>query len=279
VRNPGPDPEVPRSCFREGSRACQGSLWKEGGREGRIKVLDIKVRTKDVLLPHRRYSCFPHFLQGRFADDGIDSPAPRSLCPFGNWIGPRPAVEGGKVLCATGPCPACHAVPPSPYVPTARHPSPGLSWTQRVIIQMAYVMKHLQLSLVDAYLIVALPVVSQCASSSPICRLLYNFVAGGRSSSRAPARRGRRENAAPARFSKRGLNWPYLSRESSSPERKIPALNLGPAPPIRPSYSCFLHFVVLQEGFLHLDPYVHVIAWSISFSGHSVLSLVFCTFM
>ncbi|TDL25530.1 phosphatases II [Rickenella mellea] len=116
-------------------------------------------------------------------DDGIDSLQPQ-LEPVCDWID-RARSEGGKVLV---------------------HCRVGVSRSATVTI--AYVMKHLALPLVDAYLIVRSRRLSVLIQ--PNMRLLYNLcgweVKLARERAQDDVAQLRRELA-------RSLNWPYLARE------------------------------------------------------------------
>ncbi|KAF8591163.1 hypothetical protein K439DRAFT_1562614 [Ramaria rubella] len=116
-------------------------------------------------------------------DDGIDSlrTAFASICA---WID-RARVEGGQVLV---------------------HCRVGVSRSATVTI--AYVMKHLHLSLVDAYLIVRSRRLSVLIQ--PNMRLLYNLC--GWEVELARQRVGDDEEALRQAL-KKSLNWPYLARE------------------------------------------------------------------
>ncbi|KAL5486084.1 PPS1 [Sanghuangporus weigelae] len=116
-------------------------------------------------------------------DDGIDS-LQHQLAPICDWM-ERAREEGGTILV---------------------HCRVGVSRSATVAI--AYVMKHLQIPLVDAYLIVRsrrLNVLIQ-----PNMRLLYNLcgweVDLARERAKGDTNKLRRELA-------RSLNWPYLARE------------------------------------------------------------------
>ncbi|RDX56941.1 hypothetical protein OH76DRAFT_1335288 [Lentinus brumalis] len=118
-------------------------------------------------------------------DDGIDTLEPQ-LEPICEWID-RAREEGGKVLV---------------------HCRVGVSRSATVTI--AYVMKHLGLPLVDAYLIVRSRRLSVLIQ--PNMRLLYNLLgweirlARERAERALAGRRMRNELA-------RALNWPYLAKE------------------------------------------------------------------
>ncbi|KAF8518231.1 hypothetical protein JB92DRAFT_2712778 [Gautieria morchelliformis] len=116
-------------------------------------------------------------------DDGIDSLRPTfvSIC---DWID-QARREGGQVLV---------------------HCRVGVSRSATVTI--AYVMKHLQLSLVDAYLIVRSRRLSVLIQ--PNMRLLYNLC--GWEVELARQRVGDDEDAL-RHVLKKTLNWPYLARE------------------------------------------------------------------
>jgi len=116
-------------------------------------------------------------------DDGIDS-LQHQLSPICDWM-ERARSEGGKILV---------------------HCRVGVSRSATVTI--AYVMKHLGIPLVDAYLIVRsrrLNVLIQ-----PNMRLLYNLcgweVELARERAQGDITKLRRELS-------RSLNWPYLARE------------------------------------------------------------------
>ncbi|EKM58639.1 uncharacterized protein PHACADRAFT_253113 [Phanerochaete carnosa HHB-10118-sp] len=116
-------------------------------------------------------------------DDGIDSLEPQ-LPPICDWID-EARREGGKVLV---------------------HCRVGVSRSATVTI--AYVMKHLNIPLVDAYLIVRSRRLSVLIQ--PNMRLLYNLLGWEvkLAQERAQSDRGRlREELA------RCLNWPYLAKE------------------------------------------------------------------
>ncbi|KAI0034759.1 hypothetical protein K488DRAFT_44802 [Vararia minispora EC-137] len=116
-------------------------------------------------------------------DDGIDTLEPQ-LEPICEWI-EKARREGGQVLV---------------------HCRVGVSRSATVTI--AYVMKHLNLPLVDAYLIVRSRRLSVLIQ--PNMRLLYNLcgweVKLARERAAGDAKRLREEMA-------RSLNWPYLARE------------------------------------------------------------------
>ncbi|OCH85564.1 hypothetical protein OBBRIDRAFT_298822 [Obba rivulosa] len=116
-------------------------------------------------------------------DDGIDTLAPQ-LEPICEWI-ERARAEGGTVLV---------------------HCRVGVSRSATVTI--AYVMKHLQLPLVDAYLIVRSRRLSVLIQ--PNMRLLYNLLGWelhlARERAAGNEERLRYELA-------RCLNWPYLAKE------------------------------------------------------------------
>ncbi|KAH9924110.1 hypothetical protein B0H21DRAFT_153462 [Amylocystis lapponica] len=116
-------------------------------------------------------------------DDGIDTLAPQ-LEPICEWID-RARQEGGKVLV---------------------HCRVGVSRSATVTI--AYVMKHLGLSLVDAYLIVRSRRLSVLIQ--PNMRLLYNLL--GWELALARERAGGDETRLRAELA-RSLNWPYLAKE------------------------------------------------------------------
>ncbi len=170
----------------------QGSLWIEE-REGRIKVLDIKG----------------------VCDDGIDTLEPQ-LEPICEWID-KAREEGGKVLvhCRVG-------VSRSATV-TVRPPSicracVGAQWSGE---QIAYVMKHLGIPLVDAYLIVRSRRLSVLIQ--PNMRLLYNLVGWEIKLARERYERAlggsgsecdeRKKHARMQHELARALNWPYLAKE------------------------------------------------------------------
>ncbi|OBZ66171.1 Dual specificity protein phosphatase PPS1 [Grifola frondosa] len=116
-------------------------------------------------------------------DDGIDTLEPQ-LEPICDWI-EKARAEGGKVLV---------------------HCRVGVSRSATVTI--AYVMKHLSLPLVDAYLIVRSRRLSVLIQ--PNMRLLYNLLGWEVKLARERAgddpERLRQELA-------RSLNWPYLAKE------------------------------------------------------------------
>ena len=174
-------------------RERRASLWIEE-REGRIKVLDI---------------------QG-ICDDGIDTLEPQ-LGPICDWI-EKARLEGGQVLvhCRVG-------VSRSATV-TVRLIS--LFWfiSLTVIGQIAYVMKHLGISLVDAYLIVRSRRLSVLIQ--PNMRLLYNLLGWELKLIKERCERETREALGIDDSSEiqlpedklreglsRCLNWPYLARE------------------------------------------------------------------
>ncbi|KAH9921198.1 uncharacterized protein BXZ73DRAFT_104487 [Epithele typhae] len=129
-------------------------------------------------------------------DDGIDTLEPQ-LEPICNWID-KAREEGGKVLV---------------------HCRVGVSRSATVTI--AYVMKHLQLPLVDAYLIVRSRRLSVLIQ--PNMRLLYNLLgweiklARERASrpldSCAPEEKEARLQTRMRNELARALNWPYLAKE------------------------------------------------------------------
>jgi len=116
-------------------------------------------------------------------DDGIDTLEPQ-LEPICEWID-RARQEGGKVLV---------------------HCRVGVSRSATVTI--AYVMKHLNLPLVDAYLIVRSRRLSVLIQ--PNMRLLYNLL--GWEVRLARERAGDSEARLKAEMA-RCLNWPYLAKE------------------------------------------------------------------
>ncbi|TBU24429.1 hypothetical protein BD311DRAFT_671810 [Dichomitus squalens] len=114
-------------------------------------------------------------------DDGIDTLEPQ-LEPICEWID-KAREEGGKVLV---------------------HCRVGVSRSATVTI--AYVMKHLGLSLVDAYLIVRSRRLSVLIQ--PNMRLLYNLLGW-----EIKLARERSERALANYELARALNWPYLAKE------------------------------------------------------------------
>jgi dual specificity MAP kinase phosphatase len=155
-----------------------GSLWIEE-REGRIKVLDIKG----------------------VCDDGIDTLEPQ-LEPICEWID-KARQEGGQVLvhCRVG-------VSRSATVTVSLlFPIVSLSVLTSTL-QIAYVMKHLNLPLVDAYLIVRSRRLSVLIQ--PNMRLLYNLC--GWEIKLAKERAGNEEKKLKMELS-RMLSWPYLAKE------------------------------------------------------------------
>ncbi|KAL6301135.1 hypothetical protein BKA93DRAFT_487880 [Sparassis latifolia] len=116
-------------------------------------------------------------------DDGIDTLEPQ-LEPICQWID-RAREEGGKVLV---------------------HCRVGVSRSATVTI--AYVMKHLNLPLVDAYLIVRSRRLSVLIQ--PNMRLLYNLL--GWEVKLARERAGEDPDRLRAELA-RALNWPYLAKE------------------------------------------------------------------
>lgn len=136
-------------------------------------------------------------------DDGIDSlrPAFASICA---WID-RARIEGGKILV---------------------HCRVGVSRSATVTI--AYVMKHLNISLVDAYLIVRSRRLSVLIQ--PNMRLLYNLCGwevelarskvydhhtdlGSVNDDESWMNEPDENERAVQRILKKSLNWPYLARE------------------------------------------------------------------
>lgn len=116
-------------------------------------------------------------------DDGIDS-LQHQLGPVCDWI-ERARAEGGKILV---------------------HCRVGVSRSATVTI--AYVMKHLAISLVDAYLIVRsrrLNVLIQ-----PNMRLLYNLCGWEVELARE---RAKGDTTVLRRELSRSVNWPFLARE------------------------------------------------------------------
>ncbi|KAF8072211.1 hypothetical protein FPV67DRAFT_1411852 [Lyophyllum atratum] len=116
-------------------------------------------------------------------DDGIDTLEPQ-LEPICDWID-QARVEGGQVLV---------------------HCRVGVSRSATVVI--AYVMKHLGLPLVDAYLIVRSRRLSVLIQ--PNMRLLYNLC--GWEIKLAKARAGEEEENLRRELA-RTLSWPYLAKE------------------------------------------------------------------
>jgi len=116
-------------------------------------------------------------------DDGIDTLEPQ-LEPICDWID-QARVEGGQVLV---------------------HCRVGVSRSATVTI--AYVMKHLGLPLVDAYLIVRSRRLSVLIQ--PNMRLLYNLC--GWEIKLAKARAGDNEDNLRRELA-RTLSWPYLAKE------------------------------------------------------------------
>ena len=161
-----------------------GSLWIEE-REGRIKVLDIKG----------------------VCDDGIDTLEPQ-LEPICDWID-KARQEGGQVLvhCRVGVSRSAtvtvsfHLLFISfgffAQVPNSHH-----------FKKIAYVMKHLGLPLVDAYLIVRSRRLSVLIQ--PNMRLLYNLC--GWEIKLAKERANGDERKIKKELS-RTLTWPYLAKE------------------------------------------------------------------
>lgn len=160
-----------------------------------VEVVGLCAGTHGVL-------SLSYVLQG-VCDDGIDSLRPTfgSIC---DWID-QARLEGGQVLvhCRVGvsrsatvtvrPVSSCTLTPASPLI---------------FISQIAYVMKHLQLSLVDAYLIVRSRRLSVLIQ--PNMRLLYNLCGWEVELAR---QRVRGDDEALQRVLKKCLNWPYLARE------------------------------------------------------------------
>ena len=155
-----------------------GSLWIEE-REGRIKVLDIKG----------------------VCDDGIDTLEPQ-LEPICDWID-KARQEGGQVLvhCRVGV--SRSATVTVSLLVSIFSRSPLIHCTK-----IAYVMKHLGLPLVDAYLIVRSRRLSVLIQ--PNMRLLYNLcgweIKLAKERANGDERKLRKELA-------RTLTWPYLSKE------------------------------------------------------------------
>ncbi|KAG9039248.1 tyrosine/serine/threonine protein phosphatase pps1 [Tulasnella sp. JGI-2019a] len=116
-------------------------------------------------------------------DDGIDSLRPQ-IAPTVEWID-KARAEGGKILI---------------------HCRVGVSRSATVTI--AYVMHHLNVSLVDAYLMVRSRRLSVLIQ--PNMRLLYNLCGWEIELAR---RRAEAENREVAMGEGRQLNWPFLSRE------------------------------------------------------------------
>lgn len=116
-------------------------------------------------------------------DDGIDTLEPQ-LGPACAWI-ERARQQGGTVLV---------------------HCRVGVSRSATVVI--AYVMQHLALSLVDAYLVVRSRRLSVLIQ--PNMRLLYNLL--GWEIKLAKERAGGDEDKLKEELS-RSLNWPYLAKE------------------------------------------------------------------
>ncbi|EIN10084.1 hypothetical protein PUNSTDRAFT_86633 [Punctularia strigosozonata HHB-11173 SS5] len=116
-------------------------------------------------------------------DDGIDTLEPQ-LAPICEWID-KARAEGGQVLV---------------------HCRVGVSRSATVVI--AYVMKHLNIPLVDAYLIVRSRRLSVLIQ--PNLRLLYNLQ--GWEIQLARERAGNNEDRVREELA-RSLSWPYLSKE------------------------------------------------------------------
>ncbi|KZT02250.1 uncharacterized protein LAESUDRAFT_730433 [Laetiporus sulphureus 93-53] len=141
--------------------------------------------------PHGHGSLFVEEREGRIkvldiqgvCDDGIDTLEPQ-LEPICEWID-RARQDGGKVLV---------------------HCRVGVSRSATVTI--AYVMKHLNLPLVDAYLIVRSRRLSVLIQ--PNMRLLYNLL--GWEVKLARQRAGDNERKLQGELA-RSLNWPYLAKE------------------------------------------------------------------
>ncbi|KZT68001.1 hypothetical protein DAEQUDRAFT_371078 [Daedalea quercina L-15889] len=141
--------------------------------------------------PHGQGSLFVEEREGRIkvldikgvCDDGIDTLEPQ-LEPICEWID-RAREEGGKVLV---------------------HCRVGVSRSATVTI--AYVMKHLSLPLVDAYLIVRSRRLSVLIQ--PNMRLLYNLL--GWEVKLARERAGDDKDKLRVELA-RCLNWPYLAKE------------------------------------------------------------------
>ncbi|KAI0052287.1 hypothetical protein FA95DRAFT_1533071 [Auriscalpium vulgare] len=141
--------------------------------------------------PGRQGSLFIEEREGRIkvldikgvCDDGIDTLAPQ-LEPICDWID-KARAQGGRVLV---------------------HCRVGVSRSATVTI--AYVMKHLALPLVDAYLIVRSRRLSVLIQ--PNMRLLYNLC--GWEVKLARQRAGDDKDRLPGELA-RCLNWPYLARE------------------------------------------------------------------
>ena len=174
-------------------RERRASLWIEE-REGRIKVLDI---------------------QG-VCDDGIDTLEPQ-LGPICDWI-EKARLEGGQVLvhCRVGVSRSATVTVCSSRFLQCFHLTATL--------QIAYVMKHLKTSLVDAYLIVRSRRLSVLIQ--PNMRLLYNLLGWElklikeRCEKEAREIQGADEHSevqVPEDKLREGLsgclNWPYLARE------------------------------------------------------------------
>lgn len=156
----------------------QGSLWIEE-REGRIKVLDIKG----------------------VCDDGIDTLEPQ-LEPICEWI-EKARREGGQVLvhCRVGVSRSATVTVSLSFI--------RLRWRAGLTgQQIAYVMKHLNIPLVDAYLIVRSRRLSVLIQ--PNMRLLYNLC--GWEVKLARQRAGDDEERLKNELA-RTLSWPYLSKE------------------------------------------------------------------
>ena len=175
-------------------RERRASLWIEE-REGRIKVLDI---------------------QG-ICDDGIDTLEPQ-LGPICDWI-ERARLEGGQVLvhCRVG-------VSRSATVTVCVRSRFLRPFRLMGAIQIAYVMKHLGISLVDAYLIVRSRRLSVLIQ--PNMRLLYNLLGWELKLVKERCEKEAREAEGAEESSEvqvpesklrdglsRCLNWPYLARE------------------------------------------------------------------
>ena len=116
-------------------------------------------------------------------DDGIDT-LEHQLAPICEWID-RAREQGGKVLV---------------------HCRVGVSRSATVTI--AYVMKHLEITLVEAYLIVRSRRLSVLIQ--PNMRLMYNLC--GWEVELATARAAGDPERLRAELA-RGVNWPYLARE------------------------------------------------------------------
>ncbi|PIL35333.1 hypothetical protein GSI_02058 [Ganoderma sinense ZZ0214-1] len=121
-------------------------------------------------------------------DDGIDTLEPQ-LEPICEWID-KAREEGGKVLV---------------------HCRVGVSRSATVTI--AYVMKHLGIPLVDAYLIVRSRRLSVLIQ--PNMRLLYNLLGWEIKLARERCERalGDTEEGQMQHELARALNWPYLAKE------------------------------------------------------------------